>query len=68
MKIQVGYLGDTWGTVEAVGNTFVFDGTRQAALKGMVAEHQQRHPAVQGAELLRIMLESPQSYVWVREV
>lgn len=67
MRLEVGYMGETWGTVELDGSKIVCSGSRLEAIKGMVAEFEQRHPNVSSEQLLAIMLDSPQSYVWVRE-
>jgi hypothetical protein len=68
MKLEVGYVADTWGTVEAQGDSLKCEGPRAGAIRSMVAEHQRRHPGVSGEQLLAIILDSPKSYVWARQV
>ncbi len=68
MKLQIGYVSDVWGTIELENGKVVCSGSRPDAIKGMVAEFEQRHPNASGEQLLAIMLDSPQSYVWVRQV
>jgi hypothetical protein len=68
MKIKMGFVDETWGTIETDGDAFKFDGAEVVTLQGLVTEYQEWNPDASPTELLRIILDSPRSYVWASEV
>jgi len=67
MKIRIGYLDDTLGTVESTPMGFHYDGPGRLELYDMVTQMQQDGPET-GDAFLQELLGTLKGYWWAQDV